>query len=434
MTTSYQQAFDKELSRDVPGFLRQLRNEGMERFAKLGFPNRRMEEWKYTGVDPIAQGNFQLGGDKEVSRFTLEEMHRMAFCVLPGPRLVFLNGHFHSALSDLSGLPAGVQLKNLEQALQDDPARVEAYLGRQVGFREQAFAALNTAFLRNGAYLYLPRGAVLAQPVQLLFVSHGNGTAVVSHPRVLVVAESQSQATLIETYVGEGAYFTNAVTEIVAGEGAVIEHVKLQGESDSAFHIASIGVHQDRDSRYTSHSISMGGALTRNDLGTTLDAEGAGAIFNGLYMVTGRQHVDNHTSIDHAKPHCTSAELYKGILDGHSQGVFNGRILVRPDAQKTSSQQTNKNLILSEDALINTKPLLEIYANDVKCNHGATIGRLDENQVFYLRARGIDAKLARSLLTYAFASEVVGQIRQDLLRERLQQLIFARLMPGKEAA
>ncbi len=433
MLASYQQSYERSLDPKAPAFLRERRQAGIERFAALGFPNRRMEEWKYTSVEPIASREFQLGGDKEVARFTLEEMHRMAFCVLPGPRLVFLNGHFHPALSDISGLPAGVRCKSLAQALQEDAASLEAHLGRQVDSKDRAFVALNDAFLQNGAYLFLPRGTVLPQPIQLLFVSHGNGTAVVSHPRVLVVAEAQSQATLIETYVGQGAYFTNAVTEIAAGEGAVIEHIKLQGESESAFHIASIGVRQSRDSQYTSHSLSLGAALARNDLGTVLDAEGAGATLNGLYMVSGSQHVDNHTNIDHAKPHCTSAELYKGILDGKSQGVFNGRILVRPDAQKTSSQQSNKNLILSDDALINTKPLLEIYANDVKCNHGATIGRLDANQVFYLRSRGIDAALARSILTYAFASDVVAMMRQEPLRERLQQWIFARLMPGKEA-
>lgn len=434
MLASYQQAYECSLDPKAPAFLRERRRAGLERFSALGFPNRRMEEWKYTSVEPIASREFQLGGDKEVSRFTLEEMHRMAFCVLPGPRLVFLNGHFHSALSDLSGLPAGVRCKSLTQAIQEDAASLEAHLGRQVDGQDRAFVALSDAFLQNGAYLFLPRGTVLEQPIQLLFVSHGNGQAIVSHPRVLVVAEAQSQATLIETYVGQGTYFTNAVTEIAAGEGAVIEHIKLQGESESAFHIASIGVHQSRDSQYTSHSLSLGAALARNDLGTVLDAEGAGATFNGLYMVSGNQHVDNHTSIDHAKPHCTSAELYKGILDGKSQGVFNGRILVRPDAQKTASQQANKNLILSDEALINTKPLLEIYANDVKCNHGATIGRLDASQVFYLRSRGIDAALARSILTYAFASDVVGLMRQELLRERLQQWIFARLMPGKEVA
>ncbi|MFO1462793.1 MAG: Fe-S cluster assembly protein SufD [bacterium] len=434
MLSSYLQAFEGQRSVTVPEFVARIRQAGIERFSQLGFPTRKLEEWKYTGVEPIASREFRLGGDKEISRFTLEEMHRMAFSVLPGPRLVFLNGHFHPALSDLSGLPQGVRLTSLAQAMKSDAASLEAHLGRQVDAEGRAFVALNSAFLREGAYLFLPRGTVLSQPIQLLFVSHGNGTAIVSHPRVLVVAEAAAQATLIETYVGEGTYFTNAVTEIVAGEGAVLEHIKLQGESEASFHIASTGVQQSRDSQYTSHSISLGAALARNDLGTVLGAEGAGTVLNGLYLVAGRQHVDNHTNIDHAKPHCTSAELYKGILDGQAQGVFNGRILVRPDAQKTASQQTNKNLILSDEALINTKPLLEIYANDVKCNHGATIGRLDAGQLFYLRSRGIDAALARSILTYAFASDVIGQIRQELLRERLQQLIFARLMPGREAA
>ncbi len=434
MATDFLKSFEKGFPGPVPDYVQKLRRSGIERFSALGYPTRRQEAWKYTSVDPIVEGEFHRGGDKEVSCFTLEEMHRMAFCVLPGPRLVFLNGHYHAALSNTSGIPTGVQLLELGSALQKDGARLEGALGQGVDFQNHPFAALNTAFLENGAYLFLPQGTVLSQPIQLIFVSHGNGKSIISHPRIAVIAEAGSQATLIETYVGEGHYFTNTVTEILAGEGAVLEHIKLQGESKAAFHIASTGVRQAKDSQYTSHSISLGAALARHELGTLLDAEGAGATLNGLYMVNGKQHVDNQTNIDHAKPHCTSSELYKGVLDGQSQGVFNGRILVRPDAQKTASQQTNKNLILSDDALVNTKPLLEIYANDVKCAHGATIGRLDENQVFYLRSRGIDAALARSILTYAFASDVVAQIKQDLLRERLQQWIFARLMPGKEAA
>jgi len=434
MATDFLKSFEKGFPKQAPDYIQKLRRAGINRFSELGYPTRRLESWRYTSVEPIIAAEFHRGGDKEVSCFTLEEMHRMAFCVLAGPRLVFLNGHYHAALSDTAGLPAGVQLLELGEAFQKDGARIEGVLAQGVDFQNQAFAALNTAFLENGAYLFLPKGTVVSQPIQLIFVSHGNGKTIISHPRILVLAEAGAQATLIETYVGDGLYFTNTVTEIITGEGAVLEHVKLQGESKAAFHIASTGVQQARDSQYTSHSISLGAALARHDLGTLLDAEGASVTLNGLYMANGTQHVDNQTNIDHAKPHCTSSELYKGILDGQSQGVFNGRILVRPDAQKTSSQQTNKNLILSDEALVNTKPLLEIYANDVKCAHGATIGRLDDNQVFYLRSRGIDASLARSILTYAFASDVVAQIKQDLLRERLQQWIFARLMPGKEAA
>ncbi|HCU24691.1 MAG TPA: Fe-S cluster assembly protein SufD [Deltaproteobacteria bacterium] len=428
MATDFVRQFERDLPLAGPAFWQKLRREGLEHFSRQGFPTRRLEEWKYFSVQDIAETDFHLGRDKALAGFTLEEMHRLAFCILPGIRLVFLNGHFHPTLSDLSKLPPGVKVKSLAQALQEDSAILEEHLAQQVSAQQHPFVALNTAFLQDGVFLQLERGTVLEKPVQLLFVSHGNGTAAISHPRVLVLAGPESQASLIETYVGEACYFTNAVTEIVAAVGAVIEHTKLQGESDAGFHLASTGVRQARDSRYTSHSISLGARLCRNDLSTLLDAPGAAATLNGLYVVSGKQVVDNHTNIDHAQPHCDSAELYKGILDGAAQGVFNGRILVRPDAQQTASSQTNKNLILSEDALINTKPLLEIYANDVKCSHGATIGRLDENQVFYLRSRGIDARLARSLLTYAFASDVLALLKQEALRERLQSLMFARLM------
>ncbi|HKX12285.1 MAG TPA: Fe-S cluster assembly protein SufD [bacterium] len=434
MATNFQEQFDKERPVAGPAFWQKLRREGLERFSALGFPTRRMEEWKYTGVQDIAEGEFRLAKDKELANFTLEEMHRLAFSILPGPRLVFLNGFFHPVLSDLSGLPAGVKVKSLAQALLEEPSRIEAVLGSRVKVKNRAFAALNAAFLSDGAFICLSPNTEVKAPIQLLFVSRSNGQATISHPRVLIQAEAGSKASVIETYVGAGSYFTNAVTEILVGEGAQLEHVKLQGESEAAFHVASIAVHQDRDSRYANHSISLGAALARHDIETVLDAEGAFGALNGLYMVTGKQHVDHHTNIEHAKPHGGSAELYKGILDGQSQAVFDGRILVQPDAQQTSSQQTNKNLLLSDEALVNTKPLLEIFANDVKCSHGATIGRLDENQVFYLRSRGIEQTLARSLLTYAFASDLLAALPHEPLRERLKGLIFSRLMPGKEAA
>ncbi|HEX5035101.1 MAG TPA: SufD family Fe-S cluster assembly protein, partial [bacterium] len=295
MATNFQEQFDQERPLAGPAFWRNLRRQGLESFAGLGFPSRRLEAWKYTGVQDIAEGDFRLAKDKELANFSLEEMHRLAFSILPGPRLVFLNGFFHPVLSDLSGLPAGVKVKSLAQALLEEPTRIETALGSRVKVQDRAFAALNAAFLSDGAFICLPRNVEVAAPIQLLFVSRSNGQATISHPRVLILAEAGSKASVIETYVGAGSYFTNAVTEILVEAGAQLEHVKLQGESESAFHVASIGVHQERDSRYANHSISLGAALARHDIETVLDAEGAFGALNGLYMVTGKQHVDHHT-------------------------------------------------------------------------------------------------------------------------------------------
>ena len=280
----------------------------------------------------------------------------------------------------------------------------------------------------------MPRGKDGEQPIHLLFVASSHGEPTVSHPRNLIIVGDNSQVAIVESYVGldGGVYFTNAVTEIVAGQNAVIDYYKLQQESAEAFHIATLAVHQDRSSNFTSHSISLGGALVRNDVKARLDAEGVECTLNGLYMASGHQLVDNHTSIDHAKPHCSSHELYKGVLDGKSKGVFSGKIIVRPDAQKTDAKQTNKNLLLSADSVIDTKPQLQIYADDVKCTHGATVGQLDKDAIFYLRSRGIGHEDARSLLTYAFANEIISRIKIPSVREQLNAAVLQWLPKAPE--
>jgi Fe-S cluster assembly protein SufD len=310
---------------------------------------------------------------------------------------------------------------------------VEKHLAQYADVSKEVFAALNTAFLSDGAFVYLPKGTVLENPIHLLFVSTGESSRPsVSHPRTLVVAEASSQAQIIESYAGfgPGVYFTNAITEVVAGEDATIDHYKLQREGLDAFHIGTVQLQLERSANISTQSISLGGALVRNHVNAVLNGEGAEATLNGFYLVNGTQHVDNHTSIDHAKPHCTSHELYKGILDGRARGVFNGRIIVRPDAQKTDSKQTNKNLILSEEALVNTNPQLEIYADDVKCTHGATIGQLDSDALFYLRSRGIDLVSAKHLLTYAFAGDFIHRLKIEPLRTELEKTLVARLAEG----
>jgi Fe-S cluster assembly protein SufD len=309
---------------------------------------------------------------------------------------------------------------------------LEKHLGKQTELVGHPFAALNTAFLSEGTLVYLPKGVVLEEPLHLVFVGSANSNPLSCHPRILIVAEENSQARIVETYLGAGtgAYFTNPVTELIAGDNAILEHYKLQMENLNAFHLAHLQVRLGRDSNVTLHSISLGGALVRNDLNVVLDGEGGEATLNGFYFAGGTQLVDNHTRIRHEKPHCNSHELYKGILDGKARGVFSGRIYVHPGAQKTDSKQTNKNLLLSDEALVNTIPQLEIYADDVKCTHGATIGQLDADSVFYLRSRGIGLAEARELLTYAFASDLTGRIRIPAIREGLEKQLFRHFSTG----
>jgi Fe-S cluster assembly protein SufD len=346
-------------------------------------------------------------------------------------RLVFVDGRFSARLSSVGELPQGTIVASLAEVLARDPGRVEPWLGRFAKFDRQPFVALNTAFLRDGAFIHVPRGAVTG-PIHLLFLSSGEeGRSTLSFPRNLFVAGEDSQTTIVETYAGEGGYFTAPVTELVAGPGAVVDHYKVQRESLGAFHVATFQVQAERACRPSSHSISIGGALVRNDVNAVLDGEGIDCILNGLYFGDGRQVVDNHMRVEHAKPHCASHELYKGVLDGKSRAVFNGLIHVHKGAQKTDAKQSNRNLLLSRDAIANSNPQLEIFADDVKCTHGSTVGQLDEDAVFYLRSRGIGAEAARSLLTYAFASDIVERIKVVPVRRDLEEFLFARLPMGE---
>lgn len=424
--------FDQPLAKSGPAWLSQSRRSAMERFSALGLPTTDREEWHYTRLDALKEFAFQPAlQDDHGGRIESDFLERSAFCPKDAVRLVFVNGYYSQRLSSADGLTPGVVVGNLSSLLQSRPDLLEGALSRTAEFKDRAFVALNTAFLNDGAVIHIPKGVAVEKPIYICHVSWTvDDRPSVSHPRNLIIAEEGSQATVVEIYIGGGKapYLTNAVTEIVAGRGAVVDHYKLQQENGNAFHLRSMDARQEADSRVSSLSVSLGAALSRNEVRIVLNAEGAECAINGLYMVTGRQHSDNQTSIEHAKPHGTSSELYKGILAGQSTGVFNGKIIVRPNAQKTVSRQTNKNLLLSNDALVNTKPLLEIFANDVKCNHGATIGRLDEGQIFYLRSRGLSDVHARSLLTYAFASDLVTKIRVPTLRQGLEKWIFRRLM------
>ena len=425
---------------DLP-WLRRARRAAFDRFAELGFPTTRHEDWKYTNVALIEQRAFNVaphcppgslgetppplpfaeGGNAWIS-------DQSTTLALPGSHLVvFVNGRYSPAFSRIDGLPSGARIVALSAALADHSDQLEEFLSGDGASWANGFTALNAAFWADGVYIDLAPGTAIEAPIQLLFIATDADLA--THPRNVVRVGAQAHLTVIEHFVGfnEAAYLTNAVTQIVADQGAVIEHTKLQQESGRAFHIAGIHTRQGQDSRFTSHSFALGGRLSRNDITTRLDAEGCEAVLNGLYMADGRQHMDHHTCIDHAKPRGVSREFYKGVLDGAARAVFNGKVIVRPDAQKTDAHQSNRNLLLSESAEVDTKPQLEIYADDVKCSHGATVGQLDEDQIYYLRSRGVDEPAARSLLTYAFAEEIISRAGVAPLRTRLSELLIKRL-------
>src|SRR6266545_1244910 len=402
--------FLRELPAGGPAAVQVLRQLGIERFAGLGFPTLRQEDWRFTNVAPIARGSFvRPQSDPEAA-----DPERLAVLDFPAAaRLVFVDGRFSAKLSQSSELPAGTVVASLAEVLANNPDQVLPWLGQLARVGEHPFVALNTAFLRDGACVLIPRGAVIGKPVHLLFLSSASsaGEATFSFPRNLIVTGENSQVTLVETYAGEGAYLCCPVTELVAGPASVIDHYKLQRESREAFHLATFQIEGERSSRPSSHSISIGGALVRNDVNAVLAGEGIDCILNGLYLAEGRQLIDNHMRVDHVKAHCASHELYKGILDGKARAVFNGLIHVHPGAQKTDAKQSNRNLLLSSEAIANSNPQLEIFADDVKCTHGSTVGQLDDDAIFYLRSRGIGEEAARSLLTYAFASDIVERIK-----------------------
>ena len=413
-----------------PATVAALRERGLSRFTEFGFPTTRLEEWRFTDVARIAQRPFALG-EPSNDADALAEAAAQRLRIPGAIEVVFVNGHYAPALSSPPlSLPA--YAGSLAAALRTQPELIEPHLARYAEFEQPAesLTALNTAFISDGAFIYVPIGMQLAEPIHCVFISVAGGVAAVAHPRNLIVVGEAGAATVIEHYAGTGGYWTNAVTEAVIGAGASLAHQKVQREAADAFHVATMAVGQAADSRFSSHVVSLGSALARSDVATRLDAAGAACTFDGLYLATGTQHVDHHTTIDHRQPRGTSRELYKGILDGRAAGVFNGKVYVRPHAQQSDAQQMNKNLLLSDDATIDTKPQLEIFADDVKCSHGATIGQLDEDAIFYLRARGVDAATAREMLIVAFATELIDRVTVAPLREQLTDEIGTRLRGG----
>ncbi|MBM3321122.1 MAG: Fe-S cluster assembly protein SufD [Candidatus Eisenbacteria bacterium] len=426
--------FRRACPRESQSWVEPIRRRALSRFGELGLPSAREEDWRQTNLAPLRRIDLRWSGPEDGAAPRRDEVRGLLFGSEAAAEIVFVAGHHAPDLSSMGDLPEGAVVESLADSIEKRKDRLADHLGRYADFETRSFAAWNTAFLRDGAFVFVPESLAIEKPIHLLYLSRGGREPLVAHPRSLILVEKGASATVVETYASldDGTFLTNAVTEIRVGEGATFRHIKLQEESTRAFHVGALQAHQERSSRFDSISFAFGAGLARNDAGSVLDGEGAECVLDGLYLGRGDQLVDNHTAIQHARPHGSSRELYKGILTDRARGVFSGRIVVRPDAQKTDAKQTNQTLLLSAEAAVHTKPQLEIYADDVKCTHGATVGRLDENAVFYLRSRGIEEAAARSLLTYAFAADLVGRVDAAPLRRRLEEILVARLPQGEE--
>ncbi|OLD73679.1 MAG: Fe-S cluster assembly protein SufD [Chloroflexi bacterium 13_1_20CM_66_33] len=425
-------AFARNGASGAPQWLRELREGAIARFAELGFPTMKQEEWRFTSVAPITDQRFVLAHAPRSPLPAPSDIERL--CLGVGPRVVFVDGRHAPALSTSADVTGGVRAGSLAAAFRDKVGGglAREHLARHAPWHDSAFAALNTAFLADGAFVHVPAGVTLERPLEVVFLSTGRAMSngpIVSHPRSLIVVERGAQASVVETYAGlsDGVYWTNAVTEVVVGDGARAELYRVQREGQHGFQVATTHSRQERDSFLGVHVMTLGAALARHDITTVLAGAGAELILNGLYLLSDGQHADHHTVIDHAQPHCASHEFFNGVLAGRSHGVFNGRIVVRPGAQRTDSKQTNNNLLLSTEARADSQPQLEIYADDVKCTHGSTVGPIDQMQLYYLRSRGLSPAAARSILTYGFGAEILDRMRQPDVRNRLDGLVRERL-------
>ncbi len=416
--------FEKSTSGNDQGWLKSLRQEAIQKFQDLGFPTLKDEDWRFTNVAPIARSSFEIleNGHDTVSASDLAPFQ---FEDQQVTELVFINGRYTHGLSRHCELPNGVIVKNLADAIVSEQEILKDNLAKYADFNEEAFTALNTAFMEDGGFIYIPKGTVVETPIHFLFISTDSDTPSITNPRNLIIAEDNCEANVIEHYtsIADNVYLSNVVTEIVVGENSTIGHYLIELESKKAFNISTLRVQQARSSNIRSHSVLLGGSLVRNNVHPVLAGEGCDSLINGLYMSNHRQHMDNYMKVEHASPHCDSRQLYNGILDGRSRGVFHGRIIVHEDAQKTDAKQTNRNLILSDTAQIDTKPQLEIYADDVKCTHGATIGQIDENALFYLRSRGISEEASRGIIMHAFTNEALESMSVDSVKNYCANLV-----------
>jgi len=420
--------FEEKLNGQSKSFLQSIRKEGLKQLTVLDFPTTRDEEWKYTDVAPVLKQFFVPAVNSPAAAFSKEEIKKHLFVDFDFHLLVFINGLFSKELSELGDLPSGVVVGSLNQITNENPELIKNYIN-QVSAIDNAFNALNTTYAFDGAVIIIPDGKIIEKPVQILYLNTSNDDLILSSPRNLVIAGKNSQVGIVANYAGSGskAYFSNIITEVYAGEYSLVDYYKIQNEIDESFHIEKFQMNQKNNSIVNHYNVSFGGAIIRNDINSLLDGQNTETHYYGIYLAHGKQQMDNHTFIDHAKPNCMSNELYKGILDGNSRGVFNGKIIVRKDAQKTNAYQQNKTILLSKSAKIDTKPQLEIFADDVKCSHGATVGQLDDVSEFYIRSRGVPQELAKSMLIRAFANDVIEKIKIEQLRIQINRMIFQHL-------
>jgi len=417
---------ERRSSTRTPAWLAELRRAAMERFVERGFPTTRDEDWRYTNLATFAATPFRAIDSVASSPVAREAVPR-PFGPNAAPRLVFVDGRYAPEHSSAQSLPGGARLSSLAEAISHDEPLLERHLAKHARWDDNVFAALSTALLEDGVLLHVPAETVIAAPIEVVLLATRSG--VMTQPRLLVVAGPHSRFTVVERYVGltDQAYFVNAVSEIAVGSGASVDHYVVQEQGAAAFHMATIHADLERDSAFSTCGATFGARLARTTLGVRFGGEGGRASLAGLYVTGGRQHVDHHVTVDHAVPRCSSRQLYKGVLDGSSRAVFDGRVIVRPNAQKTDAAQTNKHLLLSEGVEVDSKPRLEIFADDVKCTHGAAEGQLAPEAIFYLRSRGLDERSARRLLTLGFVREVVDRIVVEPIRGYLDRALEARL-------
>ncbi|MGD8779448.1 MAG: Fe-S cluster assembly protein SufD [Ignavibacteria bacterium] len=421
-------AFEEKLNGQSETFFHEVRKDAVKKLEQLQFPTTKNEEWKFTNVSSIVKRNFEHPLNVEPDEITSAQLEKFKINDVDSELLVVVNGIFKKELSVLSDYSDGVIVDSLSNQIKNNPELINKYLSK-LSKIDNGFNALNTAYSTDGVFIYIPDNKIIEKPLQIIFINGSDKNEILSLPRNLIVTGINSQASIITNYIGYGkkVYLTNSLTEIFAGENAVIDFYKLQNESDTSYHVDKMEVYQNRDSVFSHYNMSFGGKLVRSDINSTLDNENITTNYYGLYLGSGKQHIDNHTFVNHAKPNCESNELYKGILDDESRGVFNGKIWVEKDAQKTNAYQSNKTILLSKKASIDTKPQLEIYADDVKCSHGATVGHLDDQAYFYIRSRGVSPEVAKSMLIRAFVDDVVESIKIENLKEQLNHMIFKHL-------
>ena len=420
--------FEAKLNGESKSYLHEIRRKALNQLAELDFPTKRNEEWKYTNVSPILKHNFVPAVNTVLPKLTKDSIAKYLFKDFDNHLAVFVNGIYSEELSEVNGLPNGIIVGSLNRLSKESSELINHHINK-ISKIENAFNALNTAYAYDGLIVFVPDGKVLEKPVQALFVNTSKDQLVLSVPRNLIIVGKNSEVKIITSYCGYGdkEYFSNIVTEVFVDEYGIVDIYKVQNETDNSFHIEKVQAYQKKNSLLNHFNLTFGGSIVRNDINSVLDDENIETHYYGLYLANGKQHIDNHTFVDHAKPNCMSNELYKGILDDNARGVFNGKIIVRQDAQKTNAYQQNKTVLLSKTATIDTKPQLEIFADDVKCSHGATVGQLDEESEFYIRSRGVPEDLAKSMLIRAFANDVIESVKIEPLKEQLNHMIFERL-------